>query len=50
MIRTLVNAGDFLKSILRAGDFKRQFRYGYYIKNVVDPRPILKNWNVWPGM
>ena len=43
MIRTDVNPGDFLKTILYVGDFTRQFKYG-------DSRPILENWNLWPGM
>ena len=43
MIRTEVNAGDFLKSILQVGDFTRQFKYGWYITNAGDSRPILEN-------
>ena len=42
MIRTDVDAGDFLKSILHLGDFTRQFKCG-------DSRPVLENWNLWPG-
>ena len=43
MIRTDVNPGDFLESILHVEDFIRQSKCG-------DSRPILGNWNLWPGM
>ena len=43
IIRTDVNLGDFLKSILHVGDITRQFKCG-------DSRQILGNWNFWPGM
>ena len=43
MIRTEVNAGDFLKSILDVVDFTRQFKYGWYIINAEDSLPILRN-------
>ena len=58
MIRTEVNAGNFLKSILHVRDFTRQFnpfihnaqfKCGQYI-NAGDSRPILENWNVCPCM
>ena len=39
MIRTDVNPGGFLKSILHVGDIIRQFKCG-------EPRPILGNWNL----
>ena len=39
IIRTDVNPGDFLKSILQVGDFTRQFKCG-------DSRPILRIWNL----
>ena len=38
IIRTDVNLGDFLKSILHVGDITRQFEFG-------DSRQILGNWN-----
>ena len=41
MIRTEVNAGDFLKSILHVGDFPRQFKYGQYIINAGDSPTLL---------
>ena len=47
MIRMKVDAGDFLKSILNAVDFTREFKCGRYIKIPGDLRPILGNWNVW---
>ena len=43
MIRTDVNPGDFLRSVLHVGDVIRQFQRA-------DSRPILENWNLWPGM
>ena len=50
MIRALVNVGDFLKSILNAGDFTRKFKRNHYFINAGDSRPISRNWNVWPEM
>ena len=43
MIRTDVNPGDFLRSVLHVGDVTRQFQRE-------DSRPILENWNLWPGV
>ena len=43
MIKTEVNPGDFLKSILNVGDFTRQLKTRYYIINVGDSRSILRN-------
>ena len=43
IIKTEINPGDFLKSILNVGDFTRQFKSRYYIINAGDLRPILGN-------
>ena len=47
IIKTEVDEGDFLKSILHVVEFTRQFKC---IINAGDLRPILGNWNVWPGI
>ena len=43
IIKTKVNPGDFLNSILNVGDSTRQFKSRYYIINAGDARPILGN-------
>ena len=50
MIRAEVNAGDFLKSILNAGDFKRKHKCNHYFINAGDSRAIPGNWNILPEM
>ena len=42
--------GKFSEEYLNVGDFTRQFKSRYYIINAGDSRPLLGNWNVWPGM
>ena len=49
-MRAEVNSGDFPKSILNVGGFRKQFKSHYYIMNAGDLRPILEKWNVWPDM
>ena len=46
MIRTEVNAGDFLKSILNVGDFTRKFKCSQGFINAGDSRPIPGNGNI----
>ena len=45
-----MNSGDFPKSILNVGGFRRQFKSRYYIINAGDPPLILGKWNVWPDI
>ena len=46
LIKAKVNAGEFLKSILNVGDFKRKRKCNHYFINGGDSQSIPGNWNV----